>query len=114
MYIEDFRNLVTRLESDLKESEKYLDTLRSVDYAFSEMVSENKYSQIHAIQNDYLLKFFLDEELFDWVTWYLYEKSFFDDNYNAEYNGIEYTISGIDSFVVFAEQALGLKHKPIV
>ena len=31
MYIEDFKQVVTRLEKDLIESEKYINELRSVD-----------------------------------------------------------------------------------
>ena len=117
MYIEDFKEIVSRLESDFKTGEKYLNDLRVVDYNASEFVTENQYSNIHAIQCEYLQKALFGEELYDWVGWYLYEKDLvntYSSEPNVELrNGVKYQITHLNSFVDFVQQELGLKQRPI-
>jgi hypothetical protein len=117
MYIEDFREIMTRLESDHKSGEKYLDGLRVVDYSVSEFVTENQYSIIHALQCDYLQRVLFGEELYEWVCWYLYDKDFVNSHSsepNVELkNGVKYQITHLNSFVDFVQQELGLKQRPI-
>ena len=110
MYSEDFRELITRLELDEKECNSYLNSIEPLDPVLAEFILENKYSTTHSLQKDYMARFFLGEELYDWVCWYLYDRS--DNNAEVSHNGVIYSVTDIDSFMVFVEQALGLKKKP--
>ena len=110
MYIEDFKQIVTRLEKDFIESEKYLEELRSVDDSVFDMVVHNNYALIFGMQLDFLNLKLFGEELYEWVSWYLYDKG--NNSKDINYNGVKYTISDIDSFFLFAEQALNLPMKP--
>ena len=65
MYIEDFREIMTKIESDFRANEKYLNDLRLIDYSASEFVSENQYSNTYAIQCEYLQRMLFGEELYD-------------------------------------------------
>lgn len=117
MYIEDFREIMTKIESDFRANEKYLNDLRLIDYSASEFVSENQYSNTYAIQCEYLQRMLFGEELYDWVSWYLYEKDLvntYSSEPNVELrNGVKYQITHLNSFVDFVQQELGLKQRPI-
>lgn len=117
MYIEDFREIMTKIESDFRANEKYLNDLRLVDYSASEFVSENQYSNTYAIQCEYLQRMLFGEELYEWVCWYLYDKDLvntYSSEPNVELrNGVKYQITHLNSFVDFVQQELGLKQRPI-
>jgi hypothetical protein len=117
MYIEDFKDIMTKIESDFRSNEQFLKDLRLVDYSASEFVSENQYSNTYACQCDYLQRMLFGEELFEWVSWYLYEKDLVnahssEPNVELE-NGVKYQITHLNSFVDFVQQELGLKQRPI-
>ena len=114
IYLEDFREIASKLEEGHKESESYLDSLRKVDSSLSEFVTENKYTDVLYFQNQFFLRKLLGEELYDWVNWYLYERPCFHEgeNPNCSVDGVEYSISDLDSFVDFAQHGLKLPMRP--
>jgi hypothetical protein len=114
MYIEDFKDIVSRIETDMKNETKYLDEISKFPLDLTEIICDNEYINIVQHQNEYLQRIIFGEELYDWVYWYLYDrKGWGRDEYKVEYDGVKYVISDIDSFVDFANHALGLKMKPI-
>ena len=74
------------------------------------MVVENKYVFIYGMQSDFLQQNLFGEELYEWVCWYLYEKG--SGSKDILYNGVIYNVTDLDSFFLFAEQALSLPMKP--
>jgi hypothetical protein len=114
MYLEDFREIVSKLEQDHKESEKYLDSLRKIDSCLSSFICENKYTDILYFQSQFLLPKLLGNELYEWVTWYLYELPCFseDDEPHAWIDDVGYVIKDLDSFMDFAQHGLKLPMRP--
>lgn len=113
MYLEDFKDIVTRLENDIIINNKYFDELSKFRLDLTSLICENEYINTVEHQNEYLQKFIFGEELYDWVYWYLYDrKGWGIDEYKVEYDGVKYLVQDIDSFVDFAKHALGLKMKP--
>ena len=113
VYLEDFDEIVDRLESDRNKSEKYLDELRLLDSSLAEFVSENQYNNTQYFQTDFLLRKFLGEELYDWVIWYLYEMPLISEtDYNCSVNGVRYLVTDFNSFMDFARHGLCLPMKP--
>lgn len=114
MYIEDFSEIVSKLEEDYKNTEKYLDSLRKVDSSLCSFLSENKYADVLYFQNQFLLSKLLNNELYEWITWYLYERPCFseDDVPNCSIDGVGYCITDIESFIDFARHGLKLPMKP--
>lgn len=114
IYLEDFREIVTKLENDHKESEKYLDSLRKVDSCLSSFICENKYTDILYFQSQFLLPRLLGNELYEWVTWYLYELPCLqeDEEPHAWVDNVGYVIKDLDSFMDFAQHGLKLLMKP--
>jgi hypothetical protein len=113
MYLEDFKNIVTRLETDWINNSKYLDDISKCGLDVVPIIIDNKYINTTELQNEYLQKFIFGEELYDWVNWYLYDRNLLNtDEENVNYDGVNYLISDIDSFVDFAKHALSLKMKP--
>lgn len=113
VYIEDFKEIVERLEKDHNKKETYLDTLRGVDWSITEFISENKYTETYYYQNKFLLHKFLGPELVDWIEWYLYEMpAVADGESNCSVNGVGYLVNDFDSFMHFAQHALCLQRKP--
>jgi len=114
MYIEDFKDIVTRLQQDININNKYFDELSKIRLDLTSLICDNEYINIVQHQNEYLQKIIFGEELYDWVSWYLYDRKGWgrENEYIVEYDGVKYIITDIDSFVDFAKQALGLKMKP--
>nr|QMP83169.1 MAG: hypothetical protein [Caudoviricetes sp.] len=114
IYLEDFREIVEKLEVDHIESEKYLDSLRKVDSGLSSFICETKYTDILYFQNQFILKKLLGEDLSEWVSWYIYELPLLDkyDTPNCSVNGVEYKVTDLDSFMDFAKHGLLLPMKP--
>ncbi len=114
MYLEDFEEIVYKLETDYKESEEFLESLRKVDGFLCDFVNENVYSNNLYFQNQFLLKKLLGEDLYDWVSWYLYElPCFYEENVsNCSVEGVKYAVTDLQSFIKFAEHGLGLPRKP--
>lgn len=114
MYLEDFREIVSKLEEDHKESEKYLESLRVIDSGLATFLCENKYTDILYFQNQFLLPKLLGNELYNWVTWYLYELPLLDDSEesNAWICDVGYKVSDLDSFMDFAQHGLLLPMRP--
>lgn len=115
MYLEDFREIVQKLEEDHSEHELYLSSLREVDPALSEFICENKYTNVYYWQNRFLLHKLLGQELLGWVEWYLYELPLINvdgDETNCSVNGVGYLVNDLESFMQFAQHALCLPMKP--
>lgn len=114
VYFEDFKEIVSRLEKDFSEQENYLNSLRDVDFALSEFISENKYTNIWYWQNKFFLEKFLSKELVNWIEWYLYEMPSVTESQesNCSVNGVGYLINDFDSFMRFAQHGLCLGRKP--
>lgn len=109
MYIEDFKEILERFEKDDLNSEKYLDSVYQVDPSLCEFITNNEYSKINVKQNWFLIhKLFKNhDDLYEWMMWYLYDKSSMVDV--IERNGVHYEIRDIDSFMVFVQQEFNLK-----
>lgn len=113
VYFEDFKEIIERFEKDNNEQETYLDTLRDVDWALTDFICENKYTNLYYQQNKFLLDKFLGKELVDWLEWYLYEMPAVDDREsNCSVNGVGYLVNDFDSFMHFAQHGLCLPRKP--
>lgn len=115
IYLEDFKEIVTNIENYHKESEEYLHSLREVDTSLSEFINENKYTDSLYFQNQFLLTKLLGEDLYGWLTWYLYElPCFFNDGSvpNCSVDDVEYNVTDIHSFMDFAQHGLKLPMKP--
>lgn len=113
VYFEDFKEIVERFEKDNNEQENYLDMLRDVDWALTDFICENKYTNRYYHQKQFLLDKFLGKELVDWLEWYLYEMPVADDREsNCSVNGVGYLVKDFDSFMHFAQHALCLQRKP--
>ena len=114
MYLEDFKEIVTNIENYHKESEEYLHSLRKVDTSLCDFINENKYTDSLYFQNQFLLTKLLGEDLYGWLTWYLYELPCFNDDSvpNCSVDGVEYTITDIHSFMDFAQHGLKLPMRP--
>lgn len=115
MYLEDFKDIVTRLEQDININNKYLDEISKFPLDLTSLICENEYINTVEFQNEYLQRFIFGEELYDWVSWYLYDRKGWgreNDEYIVDYDGVKYLVQDIDSFVDFTKHALGLKMKP--
>jgi hypothetical protein len=115
VYLEDFREIVTRLKSDNEKLDKYRCDLRSVDPSLEEVISENLYTNTYYFQTQLVLDLFLGKELRDWIDWFLYEMPEFDamnDRPNVTIDGIDYHVTDIESFMLMAENGLKLPKKP--
>lgn len=114
IYLEDFRNIVSRLEDDDIKLNKYLDMLRNAETCIVDSVIENRYSNIISQQKDFLLECCLGSDLKNWVEWYLYERVLDPTpiDSNAWVDGVGYTISNLDSFMDFAQHGLKLPMRP--
>lgn len=80
IYLEDFKKIVQRLEEDHKKSDEYIDSLREVDSSLCDFIFENKYSNILHFQNTFALEMLLGDELFEWVSWYLYDRWLYSED----------------------------------
>jgi hypothetical protein len=115
VYLEDFREIVTRLKSDNEKLDKYRRDLRSVDPSLEEVISENLYTNTYYFQTQLVLDLFLGKELRNWIDWFLYEMPEFDatsDRPNVTIDGIDYHVTDIESFMLMAENGLELPKKP--
>lgn len=114
MYLEDFHEIVERLEEDHKKSKEYIDDLRKIDSSLSDFIVENKNIDIFYFQNEFLLKKLLGDELYEWVTWYLYDLPCLnqDDTPNCSVDGVEYKVCDLESFMDFAKHGLLLPMRP--
>ena len=116
VYFEDFQTVVKKLEEDHTANESYLNSLRDVDFAITEFVSENQYTNRYYWQNRFLLELFLGEDLVEWIEWYLYELPMFHEDEtrqsNCTINNVNYLVTDFDSFMQFARHGLCLPMKP--
>ena len=113
VYLEDFREVVEKMEQDNKSSDEYMDSLRNIDSILCDLIFENKYTNIIYCQGQYFAKKLLGDELYDWVSWYLYDRSFCDDDKsNAWIYDVGYVINDLESFMDFAQHGLKLPMKP--
>ena len=103
MYIEDVREIVERLEADQSQFDSYIDSINKLDPSLCEFVLENKAFNIHAMQNTFLLEKFLGAELYDLLSWYLYDrplvKASDTGHYNIETNGVKYLVTDVNSLM---------------
>ena len=114
VYLEDLREIVCRLEADKQKMDNIMSSIREIDDSLSLFVFDNKYSNILATQIDFLLGKLLNQEILDWVNWYLYDVPCFHEgeNPNCSVDGVEYVVTDLDSFVDFAKHALKLPMRP--
>lgn len=113
VYLEDFGEIVSRMEEDNKNSDKYMDALREVDSSLCDFIFENKYTNILYFQNQFAMQKLLGEELYDWISWYFYDRSFIeDDKPNAWVDEVGYVINDYLSFMEFAQHGLKLPMRP--
>lgn len=116
VYFEDFKEIVEHLENDHILNESYLNSLREVDFAITEFISENQYTNRYYWQNRFLLDKFLGEDLLGWIEWYLYELPVFHKDEigtaNCSINYVNYLVTDFDSFMQFARHGLCLPMKP--
>lgn len=116
IYFEDFEYIVKRLEEDHITNESYLNSLREVDFAITEFISENQYTNRYYWQNRFLLEKFLGKELLEWIEWYLYELPIFRPEEigtaNCTINNVNYLVTDLESFMDFARHGLCLPMKP--
>jgi hypothetical protein len=114
VYLEDFEEIVSKLEVDVQVRETFLNGLREVDSSCSEFICDNKYSNSLYFENDFLLEKLLGRELKDWVDWYLYDIRTFASDYNATVNDVQYNVTDLKSFIDFAKHALQLPIKQLL
>lgn len=114
MSLEDLEEIVSRLVSDNIKINSYISSLRNVDTAISDVIIDNKYSNIIGMQFDFVLEKFLGRELYEWVMWYVYELPVTkqSEEPNAWVNDVAYTITDIESFMNFAQHGLKVPMLP--
>lgn len=116
VYLEDFREVVTRLKSDHDKIEKYSDDMYKLDSSLASFVTENTLTDTYYFQTQFVLDIFLGKELREWVDWFLYEMPCFakEGESNCSIDGVEYTVTDIESFMHMVEHGLKLPKKVIV
>lgn len=114
IYLEDFREIVSRLDTDNQKQETYMDSLRRVDSSLLDVLLENKYVNSFVMQREFLLETLLGRDLKDWVDWYLYECLMVTEpgTPNAWVEEVGYSITDFESFMDFAQHGLKLPMKP--
>jgi hypothetical protein len=115
VYLEDFKEIVSRLKSDDGKLDKYRSDLRAVDPSLEEVISENLYTNTYYFQTQHVLDLFLGKELREWIDWFLYEMPEFDatnDKPNVQIDDIDYHVTDVESFMHMAQQGLKLPKKP--
>lgn len=114
VYLEDLRELVEILHTNDKIADEYMRNLSNVDPVLGDVIIENKYTNILFFEKDFLLKKYLGDELFDYVMWFVYDKPNVRDSEepNVVVNNVGYTVTGLDSFMDFAQHGLCIPMRP--
>lgn len=122
IYLEDLREIIERLEQDLKKSNDIRSNLETIDPALASWSSENIAYDVIYHQADYLLLKCLGLELYDWVIWYLYDNRFFlaydterdvERDHNVTIDDINYLVTDLESFLYMVEHGLKVSKKPL-
>lgn len=109
MYLEDFREIVTKLKEEKDRRINYIDNLFEVDSSAAEFIAENKYTNSICIENDMLINKLFGSELAEDVFWYLY-----DHKYGNEivFDKVTYKITDTESYVQYVNNVYKLPMKP--
>jgi hypothetical protein len=103
MKLEQFRELVERLQEDNDNLRDYFNNLNNVDSSMPAFLLENypynvSQNLIHFILNEYL-----GEYVFNYVKWFIYDKELYLDNV-VLFEGNIYEIDDIEDFMNFMKE----------
>ena len=109
MYLEDFREIVEKMVATHEAKTHYTNKLREVDLILGDFVIENRYTNLIEMENEYLLRKLLGENLCEDVFWFIYD---WKPGYEVGIDNVTYKIEDINSYMSYINNVYKLPMKP--